>query len=140
MASQPTKKTKVRRVKNPESFREKAVRSSAPKPNKNRVKSVPKTVVQASKTVTKPFKDVIYKIGKTKTGKLLKKPLRLLSIILLIPYFRGSFSELKQVTWPSFAQSRRLTFAVLAFAIVFGAAIAGLDVVLSKIFKQILIK
>jgi preprotein translocase SecE subunit len=61
-------------------------------------------------------------------------------LILWPPYFRNSFQELKRVTWPDFRQSWRLTFAVLAFAAVFGALIAGLDFGLDKLFKEVLLK
>jgi preprotein translocase SecE subunit len=65
---------------------------------------------------------------------------RWLGLIAWPPYFRHSFRELKLVTWPDFRQSWRLTFAVLAFAAVFGAAIAGLDFGLDKLFKEVLLK
>jgi preprotein translocase SecE subunit len=63
-----------------------------------------------------------------------------LGLIVWPPYFRQSFRELKLVTWPDFRQSWRLTFAVLAFAAVFGALIAGLDFGLDKLFKEVLLK
>lgn len=63
-----------------------------------------------------------------------------LGLIVWPPYFRHSFRELKLVTWPNFRESWRLTFAVLAFAAVFGAAIAGLDFGLDKLFKEVLLK
>ena len=61
-------------------------------------------------------------------------------LVLWPPYFRQSFGELKLVTWPNFRESWRLTFAVLAFAAVFGALIAGLDFGLDKLFKEVLLK
>lgn len=63
-----------------------------------------------------------------------------LGFIVWPPYFRQSFRELKLVTWPDFRESWRLTFAVLAFAAVFGALIAGLDFGLDKLFKEVLLK
>lgn len=61
-------------------------------------------------------------------------------LIFWPPYFRSSFRELKLVTWPNWRQSWRLTFAVLAFAAVFGVVIAGLDYGLDKLFKEVLLK
>jgi preprotein translocase SecE subunit len=136
MASQPVKKAKVRKVKNPETFREKAVKASIPKVKKKRFGFALKAIKKIARLIATPFR----KFAKTRLGRILKKPLRLLGVVLLVPYFRGSFTELKLVTWPGWKQSRKLTYAVLSFAIVFGAAIAGLDWVLSKIFKEILIK
>ncbi|HET8992039.1 MAG TPA: preprotein translocase subunit SecE [Candidatus Saccharimonadales bacterium] len=136
MAKEPAKKSRARRVKSPESFREKAAKAGSEKPKRNRLGVVSKTFRKITSAIKSPFK----KAGNTRIGKILKKPFRIISVILLIPYFKGSFKELKLVSWPSFKQSRKLTYAVLAFAIVFGTAIAGLDWALGKIFKQILIK
>jgi preprotein translocase SecE subunit len=55
-------------------------------------------------------------------------------------YFRNSFRELKQVTWPGRRESLRLTSAVLAFAIVFGAIVALVDFGLDKLFKELILK
>jgi preprotein translocase SecE subunit len=64
----------------------------------------------------------------------------LLGKILVPPYIRNSWKELKQVTWPNWKQSRQLTFAVLVFAVIFGAAVAIVDFGLDKLFKHILLK
>jgi preprotein translocase SecE subunit len=63
-----------------------------------------------------------------------------IGLIFWPPYFRSSFGELKLVTWPDWRKSWRLTFAVLAFAAVFGVAIAGVDFGLDKLFKEVLLK
>jgi len=68
------------------------------------------------------------------------KPLRILGFIIVPPYFRNSWRELRQVTWPTGKESRRLTLAVILFAIVFGALVAVLDLGLDKVFKQVLLK
>lgn len=58
----------------------------------------------------------------------------------LVPkYFRDSWVELKQVSWPDRLQTLRLTGAVIAFAVVFGIAIAIVDYGLDKLFRQLLI-
>lgn len=80
---------------------------------------------------------------KNNTNKSRKKNIRLVRIIglILLPkYFRNSWKELKQVSWPNFKLSRQLTFAVIIFAVFFGISIAGLDYGLTKIFKIILLK
>lgn len=73
-----------------------------------------------------------------KLGKF--KPFRILGFILVPPYFRNSWKELRQVTWPTFRVSLRLSFAVIVFAIVFGCLVALLDYGLDKLFKQVLLK
>lgn len=68
------------------------------------------------------------------------KPFRIIGLILVPPYFRNSWRELRRVTWPGFRLSLRLTFAVTVFAIIFGCVIAGLDWVLDKLFKEVILK
>ena len=141
MAKEPEKKTKSSRiVKNPETFRERAVKASTKEPKGQRLAPAKRTGSKVLKPVGKPFRAAYHVLAKNKFLRLFKKPLKFLAKILLISYVASSFKELKQVTWPGFRQSRRLTYAVLGFAIIFGAAIAGLDWVLGKIFKEILVK
>ncbi len=55
-------------------------------------------------------------------------------------YFRNSWAELRQVTWPNRRETWRLTLAVFIFAIVFGLAILGVDRLLDLIFKNTVLK
>lgn len=68
------------------------------------------------------------------------KPVRFIGRILLPGYFRNSWHELRLVTWPSRRESRRLTTAVMIFAIVFGVLIALVDYGLDKAFKKVILK
>lgn len=68
------------------------------------------------------------------------KVFHILGLIFWPPYFRNSWKELRQVTWPNGSQSRQLTTAVIVFATVFGLLVAVLDFGLDKIFKQVLLK
>lgn len=65
---------------------------------------------------------------------------RLLNKILLINYFKTSWHELRQVTWPGRKETLQLTFAVFIFAIGFGLMIAVVDYGLSKLFQEVLLK
>jgi preprotein translocase SecE subunit len=65
---------------------------------------------------------------------------RIIGLILVPPYFRNSWKELRQVTWTKPKESIRLTFAVVVFATVFGALVAALDFGLDKVFKEVLLK
>lgn len=60
--------------------------------------------------------------------------------IFVPKYFKASWAELKQVTWPSFKDTWKLTFAVIIFAIVFGALITVVDLGLDKVFKKIILE
>jgi preprotein translocase SecE subunit len=130
MADKQPKKAK-RTVKNPETFRERAQKATdqADKPKRRQLKP-------ASAKEAEPGK-------KTSNDKALRAATfapRLVGKILLPPYIRKSWAELRQVTWPSWRESRRLTYAVLVFSIAFGAAIALVDFGLDKVFREILLK
>ena len=124
MAEKPAKRTK-RRVKDPDNFRERASKSLA---SNGKFKKSKRVIKDQSKSASKSV------------PKLVQKPANILGKILLPTYFRNSWRELKQVAWPSWRESRRLTFAVIVFAIIFGLSIAGVDYVIDKIFRQLLLK
>lgn len=87
------------------------------------------------KTAAKPFKPLA-KPFKTKPAR---KAGRILSTVLLITYLRGSWHELRQVTWPDRKTTAKLTLAVFVFAVVFGSVIALTDFLLDKVFRKILL-
>lgn len=125
-----------RRVKNPETFREKAMKAAADsdKPTKaGQLKA-------GSAKATGPLRRSVRKVAGSKPLRPLHKPARIFGKVVVPPYFRNSWAELKLVTWPNWQQSRRLTTAVLVFAVIFGAAIAGVDWGLDKLFRNILLK
>ena len=131
MADQPVKKKRL--VKNPETFRERAIKAAE-------ISDKPKRSValrQAGSKITAPVFNPIGKAGSTFFGF---KPINLLGKVIFPVYIRRSWHELRLVTWPSWKESRRLTFAVLVFAIVFGASIAVVDYGLDKLFRHILLK
>lgn len=126
---------KKRRIKNPETFRERAQKQTeAAKPAKK------SRIAAAAGKVTTPVSHNVSRFFDLKPMRPVRKVLKFIGKIIFPAYFRNSWRELKQVAWPSWKESRRLTFAVLVFAIVFGAAIAGVDWGLDKIFKQLLLK
>jgi len=68
------------------------------------------------------------------------RAVRFIGRMLGFGYFRQSWRELKEVTWPTWREGRRLTTAVIIFSVVFGALIAIVDFGLDKLFKQLLLK
>lgn len=80
------------------------------------------------------------RVWRSKPVRIIRTPFRWLGKILVPTYFRQSWRELKLVTWPSWKQSWQLTYAVLIFAVVFGAIIAAVDYGLDKVFRNILLK
>lgn len=124
---QPTKAKRL--VKNPETFRERAIKASDAGDKPTRASSIKQAGGKFVSPVAAPIK---------RTAQL--KPLRAIGKVLVPAYFRNSWRELRLVTWPTWKQSRQLTFAVLVFAVLFGAAIALVDYGLDKVFRNVLLK
>jgi preprotein translocase SecE subunit len=137
MADNAGKDSKKKRVvKNPETFRERALKATTEEEKtakKHRIRGF-------FRFLFKPFGFIAHKISTFKLLKPFKKPLRLIGKVLIPVYFRNSWKELKLVTWPSFKQSIRLTYAVLIFAVIFGVSVAIIDYGLDVLFKKILLK
>lgn len=129
MADESTENSSNRQGKKAETIREKA--EKAVESSKQ-----PRRLHTTKRRVGAPFRAVGR--GGRKLGKF--GPFRIIGYILVPPYFRNSWRELRQVIWPSRRDSFRLTFAVIAFAAVFGVVIAFLDFGLDKLFKQVLLK
>lgn len=141
MAEPKDSKPKKRRlVKNPETFRERAIKASESEDSPAKSARLKTAARKISAPIAKPAGLAIRRVPRVKPTSLPGKLIRLIGHILFPVYFRNSWKELKQVTWPSWKQSRQLTFAVIVFAVVFGAAIAVVDFGLDKLFRNVLLK
>jgi preprotein translocase SecE subunit len=127
--AEDSSKPKRRLVKKVETVREKAEKATE-------TNSKPRRLRKTTSRIGAPFRFVGR--GLKRLGRF--KPFRIIGLILVPPYFRNSWKELRQVTWPKFRESLRLTSAVIVFAVVFGAVVALLDAVLDKLFKEVLLK
>ena len=137
MADKPKRKLRA-----PKTIREQATSNSAAskKPVKPKIRTkVKKVLAWPFRTLAKPFRALNKKLARFRLYRLLTRLVKFLSKILLINYLIGSWQELKLVTWPSRRESWRLTFAVLIFAIVFGALVASLDFGLNHLFKTVIL-
>jgi preprotein translocase SecE subunit len=134
--SEPTVKRQKRRLKAPtETVRERqtSAQTKATKPAG--------PIRRTFRLLGWPFRKIAaWRIWQSMAWKPFRFIGKWLGLILLPPYVRNSFQELKLVTWPNFRQTLRLTFAVLAFSVVFGAFIAAIDYGLDKLFKEVLLK
>jgi preprotein translocase SecE subunit len=130
VAEEDSTKPKRRLVKKAETVREKAEKAQASDESK------PRRLQKTTRKVGTPFRATGR--GLKKVGRL--KPFRILGLIIVPPYFRNSWKELRQVTWPKFRESIRLTIAVILFAVIFGLFVAVLDFGLEKLFKEVLLK
>jgi preprotein translocase SecE subunit len=139
MAEEPTTKPK-RRVKNPETFRERAIKAAVSTDKPRRSQKVKNSISAIFMPVLRPLGRFFSELFKIQPFKFIAKIVYLLSLIIIPRYIRNSWKELKFVSWPTLRQSRQLTFAVLVFAIVFGGSVALVDLGLDKLFKNILLK
>lgn len=139
MAEEPTQR-KRRIVKNPETFRERAVKAAETSDKPKRATRARRASGKVVSPIFRPLGRLFRKIGSFRIVRIFRRPARFIGKILVPVYFRNSWKELKLVNWPSWRESRQLTFAVLIFAIIFGASIALVDYGLDKVFKHILLK
>ncbi len=124
---QPTKKTT-------------SVRETAEKQRAKEAK--PRKLKQTASGATKPVRTALH-FGKreyyiplpnNKVGRFLNKKRR------FVPkYFRESWAELRQVTWPDRKTTIKLTIAVFVFSAIFMIMISVVDYGLTKLFRNIIL-
>lgn len=136
--NQPDKAKRV--VKSPETFRERALKASDDSDKPQRAAELKRVSGNLVRPVTSPIAQAAQRVANFKPLRPLTAVLRFVGKIIFPVYFRQSWRELRQVTWPTLKQSRQLTFAVLVFAASFGAVIAVVDFGLDKLFRNILLK
>jgi len=128
---------KVRRLKAaPVTVRERAERAANTankQPKQSRIRKV-------TSRATSPLRKVSGKVARIKIWKPFKFAGRIIARVLVPPYIRNSFHELRLVSWPNRKQTFQLTFAVLLFATAAGLLIAVFDFGLDKLFKQVILR
>lgn len=139
MAETSTKKRRIRKV---ETVRERTEKANIPKQ--------PRRIHRAAGAASRPFKTIGKYIGRAvrPLGFILKpfktRPMRfvgrVISRVFLFSYFKNSWVELRQVTWPSRRETWKLTLAVFIFSLAFGLTIALVDYGLDKIFRALLLQ
>jgi preprotein translocase subunit SecE len=136
VAEKKPAKTTPRRLRAPsQTVRQQAEQgqANADKPQKTR------RLRAAAASTRKPFAGARKALDR-QPFKTISKVLRFIGRIIFPKVLRNAFTELRLVTWPSARETRRLTFAVLAFAFVFGVSIATVDYGLDKLFRAIILK
>jgi preprotein translocase SecE subunit len=137
---EPVKPSRKRRVKNPETFRERAEKAITEKDKTKKTHKILGIAWRQLKAIFRPIVRLNHRLRKVKFLKPVFYVLHILGLVLWPKYIRSSINELKLVSWPHFRLSIRLTWAVIAFAVVFGLSIATLDYGLDKVFRTILLK
>lgn len=122
-------KPKKRQLRPAQTMREQSQKATAKAEKPSRKSKVGRIVSKPFGVLAKPFRVL---------GRI--KFFRILGRILWPAYFRNSFRELRQVTWPNRKQSRQLTVAVIIFSVIFGVMIAIVDFGLDKVFKKVILK
>ncbi len=143
MADKTTKGSNPKRqLKKTETVRQRSDRTATIAPKKRRIS-------KSARKVAKPLKFVYKKVAKILSPlafvlvpfktKPARKIGRILAAILLLRFFRDSWTELRQVQWPNARETTRLSMAVFVFSIAFGTIVAITDYGLGKIFKKLFI-
>jgi preprotein translocase SecE subunit len=130
---------RIPRVRKAETVRDRTAKQTAKvaaKANKVPKKRVRRAVSVISSPLRKPVSIVAWPF-KLRPVRFVG---RLLGRILWPKYFRNSYKELKQVTWPTRRDTWKLTLAVLIFAVLFGLLAAGTDVILDRIIRRIVFR
>jgi preprotein translocase subunit SecE len=122
-------KPKKRQLRPATTVREQSQKATARAEKPKKGAKVGRILSAPFRLLAKPFKIL---------GKI--KFFRTLGLILWPKYFRNSFRELRQVTWPNRKQTRQLTTAVIIFSVIFGVLIAIVDFGLDKLFKKVILQ
>lgn len=128
-------KSKRRMVKKAETVREKTEKAGLPKSDKSNG-----VLRMTLGYIVWPFRWIGRRLAKF--GRFLGKfkVFRFVGKILWPTYFRESWKELRQVTWPSRTDTWKLTLAVILFAVVFGVLVSIVDFGLDKVFRKLILE
>jgi preprotein translocase SecE subunit len=114
--------------------RERAAGKDKKQPRRLKVSSGP------IKKLFSPLRKLRIPLPDNKFGRGVRKFGRTIGRILLPKYFRESWREVRQVTWPTRKETINLTVAVFVFSVIFTTIVAILDFGLDKLFREIIIK
>jgi preprotein translocase SecE subunit len=120
-----------------------SAKNASSQSGKRRVRPAPTVREQQEKAKAQPGKKV-RRVRKAEekaqkpAGKV-RRTLRWIVRHTIPPYFRNSFAELRNVTWPDRKLTLRLTWAVVMFAVVFAVIVGFLDWGLNIAFKHIIL-
>lgn len=129
-----TSRSKPRRLRQaPQTMRERAASAANQQQKPNKLRKVLRTATAPLRRAGRPLRRV-------RIWKPFRVAGRLMGRILLPPYVRNSFKELRLVTWPDRRQTFQLTTAVILFSLVFGIVVALFDFGLDKLFKQVILR
>lgn len=132
----PDQKPKKRRLRPVETVRERAEKAASKPERPRRIRNTAGKVSHPLRVISSIGRKEYYlPLPQNRIGRFLNKRRH------IIPrYFRNSWQELRQVTWPSRRETWKLTLAVFTFALVFGIIVALTDYGLEKFFRKVILK
>lgn len=136
-AKRSGRKPRVRKV---ETIRERNVKAVAKAEAKATKQPKRRRATGLLAKIFRPFKKPLYTLAWPFRLRPVRFIGRILGRILWPKYFRNSWQEIRQVTWPSRSETWKLTIAVLIFALIFGLATAGTDWVLDKVIRRLVFR
>jgi len=135
VAGKVRKKRKAPEIVKPKkSLRERNKKASETKGKPKRVRKTASTIGSTLGGAVKLLNAERHAIPRKKKDSFFHKTRRITP-----SYFVKSIAELKNVTWPGRKETWKLVFAVFVFSLVIGLFIAGLDYVLTKVFREIIL-
>ena len=128
------KSAKEKRVRKKPTMRERNVEAAKNSGKQGRVRRASSGVVSGSKRIGGALtRDYHVVTPKEDAGFFMK------SRKLAPKYFRNAWGELRQVTWTDFRTTWKLVFAVFVFSVIIGGFIAGLDYLLERAFREVIL-
>lgn len=128
------KKDDKDKSKKHDSLRERNIKAAEDKQKPKRIRKVATSAVKPIGKVRSALKSEYHIIPQKKNPGFFTKSRKLTP-----RYFRDSFRELRDVTWPGRKDTWKLVFAVFIFAIVLGILIALLDYGLENLFRKVIL-
>jgi preprotein translocase subunit SecE len=135
MAEEKAKK-QPRRRKAPKTVREHAEKQQAKKAATPRRKKLNSKIHKPLSVLSAAHKKEYHPVPlpDNKVGKILGK-----RVIIIPKFIKNAWAELKLVTWPTRSQAARLTVAVIVFSTIFAIFVQILDLIFSRLVKEILL-
>ena len=128
----PTEKKSKRRLRPAQTIREQSEQATARAAAPRRHSIIAKVLLAPFRLLGMIFGPVFRFLGRFRV-------FRFIGYVLVPPYFRSAWRELRLVTWPNGRQTRDLVVAVLIFSVVFGVIVAAVDYGLDKVFRSVIL-
>lgn len=129
------KKRRTRKAPKPkETMRESAAKTREKSARKPRVRKAASSAKETSSKIGTILTTEHYFKERKSEGNFFTK-----SRSLTPRYLRNAWNEVRQVTWPTRRETWRLMIAVGVFSVVIGSLIAGLDYVLERVLREVIL-